>query len=188
MATTSPDNIWTPDSGDDYALTVDLAATADTVQAAITNLRASGQYRVLTNAQRLALSGGSLFEGLRVWTSDTKQEWLYTNGAWVVSDSGWVAITLNGWTNEGGSYQNAEARKIDKTVYVEGLIRNGNPNIGQTIGTLPVGMRPKAYIIRTVWANGAARPVEIAPNGNIIVGDTAVSNLRTALGFSFTVG
>lgn len=35
MATTSPDNIWTPDSGDDYALTVDLAATADTVQTAL---------------------------------------------------------------------------------------------------------------------------------------------------------
>lgn len=37
MATTSPDNIWTPDSGDDYALTVDLAATADTVQTALNN-------------------------------------------------------------------------------------------------------------------------------------------------------
>lgn len=35
MATTSPDNIWTPDSGDDYALTVDLAAMADTVQDAL---------------------------------------------------------------------------------------------------------------------------------------------------------
>lgn len=37
MATTSPDNIWTPDSGDDYALTVDLAATADTVQTGLNN-------------------------------------------------------------------------------------------------------------------------------------------------------
>lgn len=35
MATTSPDNIWTPDGGDAYALTVDLAATADTVQDAL---------------------------------------------------------------------------------------------------------------------------------------------------------
>lgn len=37
MAVTSPDNIWTPDSGDEYALTVDLAAMADTVQDAILN-------------------------------------------------------------------------------------------------------------------------------------------------------
>jgi hypothetical protein len=38
VATTSPDNIWTPDSGDDYALTVDLAAMADTVQDALTEI------------------------------------------------------------------------------------------------------------------------------------------------------
>ena len=44
MATTSPDNLWTPDSGDDYALTVDLAATADTVQTALNSrLKASIQ-------------------------------------------------------------------------------------------------------------------------------------------------
>lgn len=42
MATTSPDNIWTPDSGDDYALTTDLAAMADTVQDAISDVRTQG--------------------------------------------------------------------------------------------------------------------------------------------------
>lgn len=39
MATTSPDNLWTPDAGDDYALTVDLAAFADTVQNALNTFR-----------------------------------------------------------------------------------------------------------------------------------------------------
>jgi len=39
MATTSPDNLWTPDAGDDYALTVDLAAFADTVQNALNSFR-----------------------------------------------------------------------------------------------------------------------------------------------------
>ena len=32
MATTTPDNIFSPDAGDDYALTTDLAALTDTVQ------------------------------------------------------------------------------------------------------------------------------------------------------------
>lgn len=41
MATTSPDNLWTPDAGDPYALTIDLAATADTIQDALTALRSS---------------------------------------------------------------------------------------------------------------------------------------------------
>lgn len=90
MATTSPDNIWTPDSGDDYALTVDLAAMADTVQDALTARPVN--YRVLTNAQRLALTGPALFEGLTVWTSDTKIEWLYTGGAWVDQTRGLTVV------------------------------------------------------------------------------------------------
>lgn len=94
MATTSPDNIWSPDSGDDYALTVDLAAMADTVQDAITSVRSSVSYRSdLTDAQRLALSGGSLTEGLTVRTTDTKRTWIYTSGAWISADTGMYLIT-----------------------------------------------------------------------------------------------
>lgn len=44
MATTSPDDIWTPDSGDDYALTTDLAAMADTIQDALNNKRSDQRY------------------------------------------------------------------------------------------------------------------------------------------------
>lgn len=79
MATTSPDNIWSPDSGDDYALTVDLAAMADTTQDAITANRVG---RIGTDAERLALSGASLFEGLTFRTTDTRYDWVYTGGVW----------------------------------------------------------------------------------------------------------
>lgn len=83
MATTSPDNIWTPDAGDDYALTTDLAATADTVQDAISRVRSENGYRTdLTDAQRIALTGSDLFEGLTVWTKDTRVRWIYTQSAW----------------------------------------------------------------------------------------------------------
>lgn len=41
MATTSPDNIYSPDAGQQYALTQDLLAMADSVQAALTNFRNS---------------------------------------------------------------------------------------------------------------------------------------------------
>lgn len=80
MATTSPDDIWTPDAGDDYALTTDLAAMADTIQDAITANRVG---RIGTNAQRLALTGADLFEGLTFRTTDTRRDWVYTAGAWV---------------------------------------------------------------------------------------------------------
>lgn len=79
MATTSPDNIWTPDAGDDYALTTDLAAMADTVQDALNTVKT---YRPLTNAQRLALTGADLFEGLVVYTTDTNALWKYDGSTW----------------------------------------------------------------------------------------------------------
>lgn len=105
MATTTPDNIWTPDSGDDYALTVDLAATADTVQAALTDIRTKSPSRVGTNAQRLALSGASLFEGLTFRTTDTDLTWFYTGTAWVISENGMYLIpptTVSGGTITNG--------------------------------------------------------------------------------------
>lgn len=81
---TTPLGIWTPDDSDDWDLTVDLAAMAVSIDSAIDNgINAIPKnYLVGTNAERLALSGSDLFEGLRVWTTDTKILWLYTNGAW----------------------------------------------------------------------------------------------------------
>lgn len=91
MAVTSPDNIWTPDAGDDYALTTDLASTADTVQDAINSLRLNAPAQAGTNAQRLALTGTALFEGLRFYTTDIKKEWEYVGGAWSVVGALFVA-------------------------------------------------------------------------------------------------
>lgn len=97
MATTSPDNIWTPDAGDDYALTTDLAAMADTVQDAL-NARPRNYRTDLTNAQRIALTGTDLFEGLRVHTTDTKIDWLYTNATWTVITQGLVLLSKTSFT------------------------------------------------------------------------------------------
>lgn len=38
----------------------------------------------LTEAQRLALTGGSLFVGLQVWTTDVKRMWVYDGSNWLV--------------------------------------------------------------------------------------------------------
>lgn len=83
MATTSPDNIWTPDAGDAYALTTDLAAMADTVQDALTDLRGDNRYFQGTNANRLlhtAVAGD-------IWyATDTNLEWTASGpSTWFVS-------------------------------------------------------------------------------------------------------
>jgi hypothetical protein len=99
MATTSPDNLWTPDTGDDFALTVDLAAFADTVQDALTDIRTEIQYTSGTDAARITAAATASI-GDRWVTTDTtpKQEFFYTGSAWVldyVPRTSWTPT----WTN-----------------------------------------------------------------------------------------
>lgn len=85
MATTSPDNIYSPDLSNPWLQTVDLAAMADSVQAGLVSVREGVAYRTGTNAERLAMPPGGLFDGLRFYAQDTDLEWLYANSAWRVA-------------------------------------------------------------------------------------------------------
>lgn len=81
MATTSPDNIKSPDSGDQYALVQDMGALADTVQNAL--VRRANLYKG-TSAQRTAFTTAT--EG--TWWQDTngnKDVWVRKAGAWVIA-------------------------------------------------------------------------------------------------------
>lgn len=102
MATTSPDDIWTPDSGDDYALTVDLAAMADTVQDALNTVKT---YQVGTDAQRTALSGASLFKGLKFYANDTNLEWVYNGTDWKLAPAYLGTVTQTSNLSLTGSFQ-----------------------------------------------------------------------------------
>lgn len=99
MATTSPDNIWTPDAGDDYALTTDLAATADTVQDAITSLRAAAGSTRGTNTERDASSPttGAL------WNSTTDGfVYRYNGTSWLYAPGQILGSMVGPATNQSG--------------------------------------------------------------------------------------
>lgn len=143
MATTSPDNLWSPDAVDDYALTTDLAAMQDTVQDALTGIRGGLAYRAdLTDAQRIALTGGQLFEGLRVRTTDTKIDWLYTASTWVAwGTSTTTSLTLSsGWTATGG-YTPRLVRN-GGIVSIFGAVTNNGAGAFTSVLTVPTGYRP----------------------------------------------
>lgn len=79
MATTSPDNIWTPNSDDQYALVQDLGATATSIQSAL--VRRANLYRG-TSTQRQAFT-----------TAPEGTQWQDTNGGsllWVRRGTSWV--------------------------------------------------------------------------------------------------
>ena len=82
MALTSPDNIWTQDSADGYDLVIDAAATAASVQAALT---ARANSYTGTTAQRTAFTA----------TAPEGTLWSDTNGdksLWIKQGASWVAV------------------------------------------------------------------------------------------------
>lgn len=123
---TTPGGRWSPGDTDDWDLTTDLAAMQVSNETASANeIQLASNYRVLTNAQRLALPGAQLREGLTVWTSDTRVEWRYTGGVWTqvrpyssrtknanqaVATATWTLVTFqtddgsNGITYSNGSF------------------------------------------------------------------------------------
>lgn len=106
----TPGGRFSPGDPDDWDLTTDLAAmqvsneaaTANEIAAAIAGATPRLNYQVGTNAQRLALSGANLYDGLRFRTTDTRLDWIYTGtptptwkpapGAYVELTAGPVAI------------------------------------------------------------------------------------------------
>lgn len=84
MATTSPDNLKTPDAGDQYALVQDLGALADTVQNALTR---RANLVLGTVAARNAFTA-SAPQGIHWQDTDGTNlfEWVMRNGTWDRAD------------------------------------------------------------------------------------------------------
>lgn len=193
MATTSPDNIWTPDSGDDYALTVDLAATADTIQAALNAIPRN--YRVGTDAQRLALTGAGLFEGLKFYTTDTNIEWFYSGTAWLPNDTNPTTISLNsGWVAGDGALRVLRRGNALEILPFE-IGRTGSgasigAGVSVNIATLPVGMRPPAAVIAGTGSIGVAGNLGASrwfvSSGGVVSFQSLVTTGTMAAGVSVT--
>lgn len=156
MAITSPDNIWTPDSGDDYALTVDLAATADTVQAALTSIRADNGIRKGTTTQRnaaTAVSGdywSDTTDGLLYKRSGTT--WFIAPGQLLGSMIGPTSNTTGGAGTLVGSIVSTPVLAIGQKVKITS--RFSSFNGGGNVST-----------IDTSWRNSATNVTNAARDG-----------------------
>ncbi|WP_136053426.1 hypothetical protein [Microbacterium sp. K5D] len=122
---------------------------------------------------------------------DTRTDYIHNGTGFVrtIEDTGWVALPLSpgsGWVNFGGAYGATRYRRINGVVYVTGMVKSGTTAPGQTIGTLPIGFRPAAYIMRSVAASNASgvAQVDVTATGQILHG-SGVSAVFTALEFSF---
>ena len=143
MAVTTPDNIVTPDDGDDYALVQDLGAMADSVQEAITNWK---NYAIGTDAQRLSLTVSSnppLKEGLIWYSTDTKKLWLRLVSSWIGLVPPEDTATITPTAGSGITLSNNNLYK--RNGFLLGTIdwsKGSAISHADTILTLPTGSRP----------------------------------------------
>ena len=132
---TTPLGVWTPDDGDDWDLTIDLAAMAISIDAALI----AGATRVIgTDAERIAATAPLLRNGLEFYATDTGIEWRYTSGAWASPFFIYNMATARSTASTQGSITttpvqlNALAPSIsmpqDGQVRVSGLIRTYSGN------------------------------------------------------------
>lgn len=173
MATTSPDNIYSPDLSNPWLQTVDLAAMADSVQDALNNVRGGQAYQVGTDAERLALSGSGLFKGLIFYTTDTDLEWRYDGSAWGRTDTGDIALTLNGgWSNTSGV---ASVRARSGYASLNGRLAT---SAGATANAfvLPPGTRPSSTRVTLVSVGGTSgvQAVTISSSGSVSFSDMTI--------------
>lgn len=185
MATTSPDNIKTPDAGDQYALVQDLGAMADTVQNALT--RRANSF-VGTSAQRTSFSGSAL-EGTS-WrdTDGSKLGFVFQSGSWVpVSGvSGATDITSSLSTAYRGTLNGRTVDSQKRISYSGGGTGVFASNSSQVIGTLPAAWRPRE---QTQWfvrlSGGYLGTLILNPGGEMTVYNFSGSN-RSAAWFEVT--
>lgn len=98
----------------------------------------------------------------------------------------WIAPTfLNGWTNYGAGFQDAQYRKVGDDVQVRGLIKDGT--IGVSAFDLPAGFRPPARLIFAVdTATNAHARVDVGTSGQVFIISGSATYVSINLRFSTT--
>lgn len=162
MATTTPDNILTPDAGDQYALVQDLGLMADSVQDA---LNRRGNALKGTSAQRAAALASTTAGVLWQDTDGIGMIWKRGASAWVPAVWRWAGSTaqMNAFTQAPNGFEWGNTTDSQNYRRVSGSWRSDGPYIfratltpmvsggGQTSGwfyganstyTFPPGMFP----------------------------------------------
>ena len=171
MATTSPDNIWTPDSGDNYDYVIDSAATAASIQTALT--RRANSY-MGTTTERTAFTTAAP-EGT-LW-SDTNGEKIL----WIKQGASWVAVWGNGQslgspagmiTQYAGatapsSWLLCQGQAVSRTGYAALFAAIGTAygagdgsttfNVPNLQGRVPVGLQTSDAAFNTLGKTGGAK-------------------------------
>ena len=166
MATTSPDDIYSPDAGQQYALTQDLLLMADSVQDALTDVRTGIRTFAGTNSARTAVTPNV---GDYWTTTDTSPQRGYrgTSSGWALDRSFSTSFTP-AWTNfiPGTSSVNASYSVSGGRLY------------GRIVVVLAPGWAMNANGITFTAPLAPVSPVTMAPIGDVVIIDSGTGYRR----------
>jgi hypothetical protein len=102
-----------------------------------------------------------------------------------VGDS-WSNLSFGtGWTNYGAGYNTCQYRKFGNVVFVKGLALLSS-GTSATIGTLPVGYRPSAQMLKELMASSGSIRVDVTSAGAINVVGGATTSMWVGIEFVFS--
>ena len=166
MATTTPDQIYSPDAGQQYALTQDLLGMADSVQAALVSIRSGIRTFSGTNSARTAMTPAV---GDYWTTTDTTPQRGYRGAA-----SGWSLDRIfptsftPAWTNF-----------TPGTSTVTGTYSvSGGRLYGRVVVILASGWAMNANGITFTAPIAPVSPVTMAPIGDVVIIDSGTGYRR----------
>lgn len=161
------DGRWSPNDSDDWDLTTHLAAMqVSNMEATNNSIAIAARYRTMTEAQRLAIPLAQRFEGLLVYTTDTRLNHFYTAGAWV-SETPWTTLAMaagQGFTQ--GSAPLQFKRYLNRVALRGNCYRTTAPS-GQTVAQLPSNIPVPYGQMRLRTRRDVDQEVIIAANGAI---------------------
>lgn len=170
MTTTSPDGIRSPNPGDPFNLSTDLAILANDVQDAL--IKRANTY-VGTSAQRVAFTNAP--EGTH-W-QDTNGDWglfVRKGGTWslISPDSDWINFSLSVSTSS------ARYRVIGDVVDIRVSITSSiNANTVINAGTVPTPIHPSGVVpLRANGSGGVPATAYIDSSGVLRVRNTYSSS------------
>lgn len=180
MATTTPDDLWSPDGVNPYALTTDLAAMQDTVQDAFNGF---GARKGTTTQMNDYLAAASPNER---WLNTTDgKEYRKISGAWVSQDTGWIQVTTFQNSFTASTSELVFYRRIEGITWLKGDLKRATAPAALTAFTLPVGFRPgSGGVVRLAGRPEVGMGLIIDTAGNVIISATTAIGPGAGSGYA----
>ena len=151
----TPRGIFSPDSTDGYDVTVDWAATADSIESALDQ---ASNYGVGTTSERTAALAG-FPNGAKWYDTTTSEEYRKVAGVWVLYFKPWTAYTptITGLTLGNGTVT-ARYQRIGNTIHLHISVDIGSTTtMGSAVITLPFAALSEAGGVATLIRVGSSR-------------------------------